>query len=126
MPTDVQVSSRDSITRPVYNVPAQAGDLIFVRNPRLLSSALLLRKSHSPPGGAALQFSEATIHGTLPWTNPDTERRSLMYRFMPKYLHFAGGTFETSQPGTNESAALLSASAKSLNEPAVFQTGCRI
>ena len=102
MPTDVQVSSRDSITRPVYNVPAQAGDLIFVRNPRLLSSALLLRKSsHSP---SAAQFSEATIHGTLPWTNPDTERRSLMYRFMPKYLHFAGGTFETSQPGTHLSA----------------------
>ena len=45
MPTDVQISSRDSITRPVYNVPAQAGDLIFVRNPRLLGSAPLLRKS---------------------------------------------------------------------------------
>ena len=40
----------------------------------------------------------ATIHGTLPWTNPQTERRSLMYRYMPKYLHFAGGTFETQQP----------------------------
>ena len=57
----------------MYNVPAQAGDLIF--------------------------FSEATIHGTLPWTNPNSERRSLMYRYMPKYLHFAGGTFTTAQPG---------------------------
>ena len=44
-----------------------------------------------------LSFS-AIIHGTLPWTNPKTERRSLMYRYMPKYLHFAGGTFETAQP----------------------------
>ena len=82
MPTDVQISSRDSITRPVYNVPAQAGDLLFVRNPRLLGSALLLRKSLTR---CRAQFSEATIHGTLPWMNPDTERRSLMYRFMPKY-----------------------------------------
>lgn len=71
MPSDVAVSSRVGITKPVYNVPAKAGDLIL--------------------------FSEATIHGTLPWTNPKTERRSLMYRYMPKYLHFAGGTFETSQ-----------------------------
>ncbi len=25
-------------------------------------------------------------------------RRSLLYRYSPKYLHFAGGSYETSQP----------------------------
>ncbi len=55
----------------VYNVPAKAGDLVI--------------------------FNEATLHGTLPWT-AEHERRSLLYRFSPKYLHFAGGTYRTSQP----------------------------
>jgi hypothetical protein len=55
----------------VYNVPAKAGDLVI--------------------------FNEATLHGTLPWT-ADHDRRSLLYRYCPKYLHFAGGTYETSQP----------------------------
>ena len=42
-------------------------------------------------------FNEATLHGTLPWTAKH-ERRSLLYRYSPKYLHFAGGTYQTSQP----------------------------
>ena len=46
-------------------------------------------------------FSEATVYGTLPWTNLNSERRSLMYRstYMPKYLHFADGAFTTAHPG---------------------------
>lgn len=55
----------------VYNVPAKAGDMII--------------------------FNEATIHGSLPWTARH-ERRSLLYRYSPKYLHFAGGYYETSLP----------------------------
>ena len=55
----------------VYNVPAKAGDLII--------------------------FNEATIHGTLPWRGKH-ERRSLLYRYSPKYLHFAGGVYQTSMP----------------------------
>lgn len=55
----------------VYNVPCKAGDLVI--------------------------FNEATIHGTLPWTAAH-QRRSLLYRYSPKYLHFAGGVYETSQP----------------------------
>lgn len=55
----------------VYNVPCKAGDLVI--------------------------FNEATIHGTLPWT-ASHQRRSLLYRYSPKYLHFAGGSYETSQP----------------------------
>lgn len=55
----------------VYNVPCKAGDLVI--------------------------FNEATIHGTLPWRALH-ERRSLLYRYSPKYLHFAGGVYETKQP----------------------------
>ena len=55
----------------VYNVPCKAGDMII--------------------------FNEATVHGTLPWQG-EQERRALLYRYSPKYLHFAGGTYRTSQP----------------------------
>ena len=55
----------------VYNVPSQTGDMII--------------------------FNEATLHGTLPWTAAH-ERRSLLYRYSPKYLHFAGGSYDTNQP----------------------------
>jgi len=55
----------------VYNIEAKAGGLVI--------------------------FNEATLHGTLPWT-ADHDRRSLLYRYSPKYLHFAGGTYQTSQP----------------------------
>ena len=55
----------------VYNVPCKAGDLLI--------------------------FNEATTHGTLPWRAAH-ERRSLLYRFSPKYLHFAGGYHQTSFP----------------------------
>lgn len=55
----------------VFNVPCQAGDLLI--------------------------FNEATTHGTLPW-RAKHERRSLLYRYSPKYLHFAGGYHQTSFP----------------------------
>jgi hypothetical protein len=55
----------------VYNVPCKTGDMVI--------------------------FNEATIHGTLPW-RAQHERRSLLYRYSPKYLHFAGGTYKTQQP----------------------------
>lgn len=55
----------------VYNVPCKAGDLVI--------------------------FNEATLHGTLPWT-AKSERRSLLVRYSPKYLHFAGGFYKTELP----------------------------
>lgn len=71
----------------VYNVPCKAGDLVI--------------------------FNEATLHGTLPWT-AEHERRSLLYRYSPKYLHFAGGTYQTSQP---EWVSELSAAQQAVLEP---------
>jgi ectoine hydroxylase-related dioxygenase (phytanoyl-CoA dioxygenase family) len=47
--------------------------------------------------GDLLIFDEATTHGTMPWT-ADHERRSLLYRYSPHYLHYAGGYHETSYP----------------------------
>jgi len=55
----------------VYNVPCRAGDLLI--------------------------FNEATTHGTLPW-KARHERRSLLYRYSPKYMHFAGGYHKTTFP----------------------------
>ena len=42
-------------------------------------------------------FNEATMHGTLPW-KADHERRSLLIRYSPKYLHFAGGFYKVEFP----------------------------
>jgi ectoine hydroxylase-related dioxygenase (phytanoyl-CoA dioxygenase family) len=47
--------------------------------------------------GDMLIFNEATTHGTLPWKAPH-ERRSLLYRYSPKYLHFAGGVYKSAFP----------------------------
>ena len=55
----------------VYHVPMKAGDLVI--------------------------FNEATTHGTLPW-NGEGERRSLFYRYTPKYMHYSGGVYETGLP----------------------------
>lgn len=47
--------------------------------------------------GDLLIFNEATTHGTLPWKAAH-ERRTLMYRYSPKYLHFAGGYYQSEFP----------------------------
>jgi hypothetical protein len=56
----------------------------------------LVRHVACQPGDLVI-FNEATMHGTLPWT-ADHERRALLYRYSPKWLHWAGGTFTYSQP----------------------------
>ena len=55
----------------VYQLPLKAGDMVI--------------------------FSENTLHGTLPW-QADHDRRALLYRYTPKYLHYDGGTYEVAQP----------------------------
>jgi ectoine hydroxylase-related dioxygenase (phytanoyl-CoA dioxygenase family) len=47
--------------------------------------------------GDLLIFDEATTHGTLPWKAAH-ERRSLLYRYSPHYLHYAGGYHITTFP----------------------------
>jgi ectoine hydroxylase-related dioxygenase (phytanoyl-CoA dioxygenase family) len=47
--------------------------------------------------GDALIFNEATLHGTLPW-KPAHQRRALLYRYVPKYMHYSGGYNTTTLP----------------------------
>ena len=62
--------------------------------------------------GDLIIFNEACLHCTLGWTNRSTERRSLLYRYSPKYLHYASEQYATSQPDwvaelTEEQQAVL-------------------
>jgi hypothetical protein len=55
----------------VYHIVQKAGDLVI--------------------------FNEATAHGTLPWHGRH-DRRVALYRYTPKYLHYAGGIYEANLP----------------------------
>jgi ectoine hydroxylase-related dioxygenase (phytanoyl-CoA dioxygenase family) len=70
-PCPPEVLEWDAAREAVVHVPLKAGDLLI--------------------------FNEATTHGTLPWT-ADHERRSLMYRYSPKYLNFVESFYETKLP----------------------------
>ena len=48
--------------------------------------------------GDLLIFNEACLHCKLPWMNPVTERRSLLYRYTPRYLSLAHTTAQFTQP----------------------------
>ena len=48
-------------------------------------------------GGDLVIFNEATTHGTLPWKG-EGERRTLLFRYTPKYLAYVPGTYETQLP----------------------------
>jgi ectoine hydroxylase-related dioxygenase (phytanoyl-CoA dioxygenase family) len=47
--------------------------------------------------GDMVIFLEATIHGALPWT-ADNHRRSLFYRYVPKYVDFHAAYVESKLP----------------------------
>ena len=47
--------------------------------------------------GDLVIFNEATTHGTLPWKGKG-ERRCVLHRYTPKYLHYHGGYYKTSLP----------------------------
>ena len=70
-PIPSDIASWEADQQIVYHVPMKAGDLVI--------------------------FNECTTHGTLPWA-AEHERRSLFFRYTPKYLHYAGGIYETSLP----------------------------
>ena len=59
-------------------------------------------------------FNEALLHGTLPWKRKDRQRRSLLIRYSPKYLHFAGGYYDVTFP---EWADELTEAQRSVLEP---------
>lgn len=63
--------------------------------------------------GDILIFNEATLHGTLPWRAAH-QRRALLYRYSPRYLHYAGGYNTTSLP---EWASELTDAQRAVLEP---------
>ena len=68
-PHDILLYENDQ--QVVRNVEGKAGDLVI--------------------------FLETTIHGALPWT-ADHHRRSLFYRYSPKYVNFHSDYIETKLP----------------------------
>ena len=46
---------------------------------------------------AGIIFSEALLHGTLPWTHPTKERRSLLYRYAGKETNYNAGVYTATQ-----------------------------
>jgi hypothetical protein len=66
-----EIMEWDSDQEIVTNIPCKTGDMVI--------------------------FSESTTHGTLPW-RASHERRALLYRYSPKYLHYAGGYHQTTFP----------------------------
>ena len=67
-PEDILLHSADQ--EAVRNVASKAGDLVI--------------------------FLEATLHGSLPW-KADHNRRSLLYRYVSRYVNFHQGCIKTSQ-----------------------------
>ncbi len=58
------------------------------------------------PAGSLVIFTEALIHGTLPWQPDDRERRSVLFKYAPGYLAW-GCAFDTcpiSDPTVEEEA----------------------
>ncbi|HCP99970.1 MAG TPA: hypothetical protein DIT99_04430 [Candidatus Latescibacteria bacterium] len=51
--------------------------------------------------GDLVIFNEATTHGALPWKGKN-ERRCVLHRYIPKYMHYAGGIYETRLPEWTE------------------------
>ena len=47
--------------------------------------------------GDLVIFNEATTHGTLPWKGKG-ERRTLLFRYTPKYITYVPGTYEAKLP----------------------------
>lgn len=68
--------------------------------------------------GDVLVFNEATIHGTLPWRK-DVERRTLFYRYSPKWMQLGGGLMSTTAPDWME--ALSEAERSVLEPPTIVQ-----
>jgi ectoine hydroxylase-related dioxygenase (phytanoyl-CoA dioxygenase family) len=52
--------------------------------------------------GDVLIFTEALTHGTRPWTNKNSERRSVLLKYCPGYMQWAAKVMDSSDPGLSE------------------------
>ena len=67
--------------------------------------------------GDLVIFNEATTHGALPWKGKN-ERRCVLHRYIPKYMHYAGGIYETRLPEWTEE--LTEAQRAVLEPPCIY------
>lgn len=57
--------------------------------------------------GDVLIFTEALTHGTMTWTNPDIERRSVLLKYCPHYMQWAAGPMKSDFPGLTDRQRLI-------------------
>ena len=52
--------------------------------------------------GDVLIFTEALTHGTMPWLNQETERRSVLLKYCPGYMQWTGNTMPSDIEGLTD------------------------
>lgn len=58
--------------------------------------------------GDVLIFTESLTHGTYPWTSTKNERRSILLKYSPQYMHWGKpGAERENIPGLNERQKLI-------------------
>lgn len=73
--------------------------------------------------GDVLVFTEALTHGTMPWRNPNVERRSVLLKYCPHYMQWAGSPMDASIPGLSERQKLVLQGASVWKRPTVESVG---
>jgi len=69
--------------------------------------------------GDVLIFTEALTHGTAAWTNPHNERRSVLLKYCPHYMQWAGQPMNADIPGLTERQQLILKGAYVWERPAI-------
>lgn len=69
--------------------------------------------------GDALIFTEALTHGTWPWTDPQGERRSVLLKYSPHYMQWAGKPMDAEIAGLTERQRLILQGAYVWQRPAI-------
>ena len=77
-------------------------------------SADIMEATRTPPFDFRQVLLAGMLMGVLPWKNRERERRSLLVRYSPKYLHYAGGYYDVTFP---EWADELTEAQRALLEP---------
>jgi ectoine hydroxylase-related dioxygenase (phytanoyl-CoA dioxygenase family) len=65
--------------------------------------------------GDVIVFTEALTHGTMPWTEPEFERRAVLLKYCPHYMQWAGSAMDCDIEGLSDQQRLI------LESPYVWQ-----
>jgi ectoine hydroxylase-related dioxygenase (phytanoyl-CoA dioxygenase family) len=69
--------------------------------------------------GDALIFTEALTHGTWPWADPRGGRRSVLLKYAPHYMQWAGKPMDATIDGLTERQRLILAGAYVWQRPSI-------